>query len=314
MGGDLAPSETVSGAVAAAARGVDVLLVGQTEVLATELAKTGADLPLVEAPDVIGMGDDPARSLREKPGSSISVCAGLVANGSAQGMVSAGSTGAAMAAAAIVIGRIRGVIRPAIATVLPTSGSPTILLDSGANPEVTPEQLVQFAVMGAVAAQILLGVDRPRVGLLSNGEEKGKGRDLERAAYDLIEATSLNFMGNVEGRDIATDRADVVVTDGFTGNVFLKTTEGAAKLVSGYMLESISELTAEVQEAVFPALAKVRERLDPETYGGAQLLGVKGVTVIAHGASTRVAISNALTMASDGAERNLPGRIAEQLG
>jgi phosphate acyltransferase len=314
MGGDLAPSETVSGAVAAAARGVDVLLVGQTEVLATELAKTGADLPVVEAPDVIGMGDDPARALREKPGSSISVCAGLVANGSAKGMVSAGSTGAAMAAAAIVIGRIRGVIRPAIATVLPTSGSPTILLDSGANPEVTPEQLVQFAVMGAVAAQILLGVDRPRVGLLSNGEEKGKGRDLERAAYDLIEATSLNFIGNVEGRDIATDRADVVVTDGFTGNVFLKTTEGAAKLVSGYMLESISELTAEVQEAVFPALAKVRERLDPETYGGAQLLGVKGVTVIAHGASTRVAISNALTMASDGAERNLPGRIAEQLG
>jgi glycerol-3-phosphate acyltransferase PlsX len=314
MGGDFAPSETVSGAVAAASRGVDVVLVGQTGVLANELAKMRADLPIVEAPDVIGMGDDPARALREKPGSSISVCARMVADGSAQGMVSAGSTGAAMAAAAIVIGRIKGVARPAIATVLPTAGSPTILLDSGANPEVTPEQLAQFAVMGSVAAQIMLGVDRPRVGLLSNGEEKGKGRDLERAAYDLIEATSINFIGNVEGRDMATDRADVVVTDGFTGNVFLKATEGTAKLVSLFLLEAVSRLTAEVQEAILPALATVSDKLDPEVHGGAQLLGVRGVTVIAHGSSTRVAISNALTMASDGAERNLPGRIAEQLG
>jgi glycerol-3-phosphate acyltransferase PlsX len=314
MGGDYAPSETVAGAVEAASRGVEVVLVGRPEEIGAELAKLGANLPMVEAMDVIGMGDDPARALREKPRSSISVCAGLVADGSAKGMVSAGSTGAAMAAAAIIIGRLKGVIRPAIATVLPTSGSPTVLIDSGANPEVTADQLVQFAVMGSVATEILLDVERPRVGLLSNGEEKGKGRELEKHAYDLLEASGLNFVGNLEGRDIATDRADVVVTDGFTGNVFLKTTEGAAKLVATYMLEEVSRLPAEVQEAVFPALASVRERLDPETYGGAQLLGVKGVTVIAHGASSRVAIANALTMASDGAERNLPGRIADRLG
>lgn len=314
MGGDHAPTETVAGAVEAGRRGVEVVLVGQGDVIRAELERLGSDLGVVDAPEVIAMGDDPARALREKPGSSISVCAGLVADGTVGGMVSAGSTGAAMAAAAIIIGRIRGVIRPAIASIFPTPGSPTLVLDSGANPEVTPEQLVQFAIMGSVAAQILLGVRRPRVGLLSNGEEKGKGRDLERKAYDLLEAGPLNFVGNIEGRDVATDRTDVVVTDGFTGNVFLKTTEGTGRLVSQYVMEAVLSLPPDVQQQVLPALAAVRDRLDPETYGGAQLLGVRGVTVIAHGSSSRVAIANALTMASDGAERDLPGRIAEQLG
>ena len=314
MGGDFAPMETVAGAVEAARRGVEVLLVGRTDLLKAEMAKHQVELPIVEAPDVISMGDDPAKALREKPGSSIGVCARLVANGDADGMVSAGSTGAAMAAAAIVIGRVRGVARPAIATIFPTAGTPTIVLDSGANPEVSAAQLEQFAIMGAVAAQILLGVEKPRVGLLSIGEEKGKGRDLERAAYGLLEAGPLDFVGNLEGRDIATDRADVIVTDGFTGNVFLKTTEGAAKLVTQYFLEAVSKLSTDVQVHVFPALASVRSKLDPETYGGAQLLGVKGVTVIAHGSSTRVAIANALVMAFEGAEQDLPGRIAEQLG
>jgi len=314
MGGDFAPMETVAGAVEAARRGVEVLLVGRTDLLKAEMAKHQVELPIVEAPDVISMGDDPAKALREKPGSSIGVCARLVANGDADGMVSAGSTGAAMAAAAIVIGRVRGVARPAIATIFPTAGTPTMVLDSGANPEVSAAQLEQFAIMGAVAAQILLGVEKPRVGLLSIGEEKGKGRDLERAAYGLLEAGPLDFVGNLEGRDIATDRADVIVTDGFTGNVFLKTTEGAAKLVTQYFLEAVSKLSTDVQVHVFPALASVRSKLDPETYGGAQLLGVKGVTVIAHGSSTRVAIANALVMAFEGAEQDLPGRIAEQLG
>jgi phosphate acyltransferase len=314
MGGDFAPSETVAGAVEAARRGVDVLLVGQTALLTAELEQHGAELAIVEAPDVIAMGDDPARALREKPGSSIGVCARLVAQGEAEGMVSAGSTGAAMAAAAIIIGRVKGVARPAIATIFPTPGTPTMVLDSGANPDVSAEQLEQFGIMGSVAAQILLGAKSPRVGLLSIGEEKGKGRDLERAAYELLEAGPLDFVGNVEGRDIATDRVDVIVTDGFTGNVFLKTTEGAARLVTRYFQEAVSELPAEVQAEVAPALASVRDRLDPETYGGAQLLGVKGVTVIAHGSSTRVAIANALIMASEGADEDLPGRIAEQLG
>lgn len=313
MGGDYAPSETVAGAVEASRRGVDVLLVGDETAISSELEKHDESLPIVDAPDVIGMGDDPRRALREKPRASISVAAKLVADGSAAGFVSAGSTGAAMAAAAILVGRVAGVARPAIASIWPTPGSPTLVLDAGANPDVKPEQLAQFGIMGSVASQTLLDVAEPRVGLLSNGEEKGKGRDLERAAYDLLDAGPVRFVGNLEGRDIATDKADVIVTDGFTGNIFLKTTEGAAKLVSEYFLEALSDLPSDIQEQVFPALAAVKRRLDYETYGGAQLLGVKSVAVISHGSSTQVAISNALMMARDGAEKDLPGRLSEKI-
>lgn len=313
MGGDLAPAETVAGAVEAARRGVDVVLVGDERALVDELAKHGETLPIVDAPDVIGMGDDPRRALREKPRASITVTARLVAEGEAAGFVSAGSTGAAMAAAAIIIGRLPGVSRPAIASIWPTPGSPTMVLDAGANPEVKPGHLLQFGIMGSVATSTLLGVESPRVGLLCNGEEKGKGRDLERAAYDLLEAAPIRFVGNLEGRDIATDKADVIVTDGFTGNIFLKTTEGAAQLVTEYFLEALSSLPAETQELVLPALAAVKSRLDYETYGGAQLLGVKSVTVISHGSSTRVAVANALSMAQDGAEKDLPGRLSAQI-
>lgn len=313
MGGDYAPSETVAGAVEAASRGVDVVLVGHHESLEIELSKLGTSLPIVDAADVIGMGEEPGRALRERPQASINVAARLVAEGSADGFVSAGSTGAAMAAAAIVIGRIKGVSRPAIAVIFPTPVTPTLVLDAGANPDVKPEQLAQFGIMGSVAVQALFGVEDPRVGLLSIGEEKGKGRDLERAAYDLLDAGPTNFVGNLEGRDIATDKADVIVTDGFTGNVFLKTTEGTAKLVTQYLLEALSKLSPDIQEQVFPAVAAVGEVLDYETYGGAQLLGVKSVAVMAHGSSSRVAISNALSLARDGAEGDLPGRLAEQL-
>ena len=313
MGGDNAPTEIVAGAVDASHRGVDVVLVGEHVTLEAELAKHATRLPIVDAPEVIGMSDDPARSLREKPGASITVAAKLVAEGSAAGLVSAGSTGAAMAAAAIIIGRIKGVSRPSIASLFPTPGSPTLVLDSGANPDVKPDQLAQFGVMGSVAAQVMLGLTEPRVGLLSNGEEKGKGRDLERAAYDLLESAPINFIGNVEGRDVATDRADVIVTDGFTGNILLKTTEGAVQIVALYLLEELSQLDPAVQEAAMPALFRVRQRLDWETYGGAQLLGIKGVVVIAHGASSRVAIANALVLARDSADRDLPGRLAVEL-
>jgi len=313
MGGDNAPSETVAGAVEASRLGVDVVLVGHHEALQKELASHDTRLPIVDAMEVIGMGDDPARALREKPQSSINVAARLVAEGSAEGFVSAGSTGAAMAAAAIVIGRIKGVSRPAIATTFPTPGTPTIVLDSGANPEVKPEQIAQFGIMGSVASESLFGVNKPRVGLLSIGEEKGKGRDLERAAYELLEKGPTNFVGNLEGRDIAMDKADVIVTDGFTGNVFLKTTEGTVKLVSQYLLEALSEMPEEIQERAIPALAAVGERLDYETYGGAQLLGVKSVAVIAHGSSSRVAIANAIVLARDAAKSDLPGRLATQL-
>ena len=313
MGGDNAPIETVAGAVDASARGVDVVLVGNPDLLQAELAKHDTRLPIVDALEVIHMGEDPATALREKPGASITVAARLVAEKLASGMVSAGSTGAAMAASAIIIGRIKGVSRPSIASIFPTPGSPTLVLDSGANPEVKPEQIVQFAIMGSVASEVLLGTNDPRVGLLSIGEERGKGRDLERAAYELLEQAPIRFIGNLEGRDVANDKSDVIVTDGFTGNVFLKTMEGAAQVVARYAMEELSKLDPEVQEAALPALFSVRQRLDYETYGGAQLLGVKGVVVIAHGSSSRVAIANALVMARDGAERDLPGRLAARL-
>ncbi len=313
MGGDLAPVETVAGAISAAGSGVDVVLVGARARLEAELARHDADLPIVDAPDVIGMADDPARALREKPNASITVSARMVASGEADGFVSAGSTGAAMAAAAIIIGRVKGASRPAIATIFPTPGTPTLLLDSGANPEVKASQLAEFAVMGSVAAAALLGADPPRVGLLSIGEERGKGRDVEREAYGLIESGPVHFVGNVEGRDVATDKVDVMVTDGFTGNVFLKATEGTASLISKYVLEALSTLPGETQAAVFPALAGVRERMDWETYGGAPLLGIKGAALIAHGSSSRRAISNALLMAHDSANKDLPRLISEAL-
>jgi glycerol-3-phosphate acyltransferase PlsX len=311
MGGDRAPVETVAGAVQASAEGVEVVLVGDRTLLKPQLQELGADLEIVHAAQTIGMGDDPAAALRDKPDSSISVAARLVKEGRAGAMVSAGSTGAAMAAAAILIGRAKGVIRPTIASVIPTPGTSTLVLDSGANPEVKPEHLVQFALMGTVAAEVFFGMTNPRVGLLNIGEEKGKGRSLEKEAYELLAQTSVNFIGNVEGRDLATGRADVWVTDGFVGNVLLKVTEGVAAMVLDLATESLAGTTK--RSTVVDALAPLRRRLDYEHTGGAHLLGVNGVVVISHGSSGRTAIANALRMAHDGMERDLVGRMTSRL-
>jgi len=318
MGGDHAPRQTVLGALDAAARGIDVVLVGDERLLDAELAEAGAILPVVHAAESIGMGEDPAAAARAKRQSSVAVAARLVAEGEADGMVSAGSTGAAMAAAAIVIGRITGVSRPAIATIFPL-GIPTVVLDAGANIDVKPEHLVQFAIMGAVVAQVYLDRPEPTVGLLNIGEEKGKGRDLEREAHDLIALRAdIRFVGNVEGRDLGKGTADVIVTDGFTGNVLLKTAEGTARAVGRVILESLADdQDPSVQEAsavLLPRLMSLRARFDPEAYGGAHLVGVRGTVVIAHGSSSRVAIANALGLASEGAERGLVRRIEAGLG
>lgn len=317
MGGDFAPQQTVLGALDAAARGVDVVLVGDEPVLVEHLAEAGAHLPIVHAPETIGMGDDPAAAIREKKGASVTVAARLVAEGEADGTVSAGSTGAAMAAAAIVIGRVKGASRPAIATIFPV-GSPTVVLDAGANTEVKAEHLVQFAVMGSVFAQIYLDRPAPTIGLLNIGEEAGKGRDLEKEAHALLTARVPGFVGNVEGRDLGRGTADVFVTDGFTGNVLLKTAEGVARVVGRFVLEGLAgEQDPAVQEAigvVLPKMMTLRERFDPEAYGGAHLLGVRGTVVIAHGSSSRRAIANALVMAAEGAERGLVARIEAGLG
>jgi glycerol-3-phosphate acyltransferase PlsX len=313
MGGDFAPQQTVLGAIDAVSRGVDVVLVGDEEPIRAELEKVGGpDLLVVHAPEVIGMSEDPAAAIREKKRSSISVAAGLVRDGEAAGMVSAGSTGAAMAAAAIVIGRVAGVSRPAIAMIFPL-GTPTVVLDAGANIDVKPEHLAQFAVMGSVIAQVYLDVDEPTVGLLNIGEEAGKGRDLEKATFRLMSEQAIRFVGNVEGRDLGRGKADVIVTDGFTGNVLLKTAEGTARAVGRVILEAIAaDEDPDVQAAsrvILPRLMSLRERFDPEAYGGAHLVGVKGTVVIAHGSSSRVAIANALAMAAEGAERGLVTRI-----
>ncbi|MDX1689529.1 MAG: phosphate acyltransferase PlsX [Acidimicrobiia bacterium] len=312
MGGDHAPTETVRGALDAVERGVDVVLVGDRVLLEEVLDRHDASLPVVHAPDVIGMSEDPAAAIREKKGAPVSVAARLVADGEAAGFVSAGSTGAAMAAAAVVIGRIRGVKRPAIATIFPV-GTGTVLLDAGANLEVRAEHLYQFGLMGSVVAEIYLDVAEPTVGLLNIGEEASKGRDLERSAHDLLSGSPIRFAGNVEGRDVGRGVADVFVTDGFTGNVLLKTAEGIARLVGRLVLESIADdddpAVQEAAQVVLPKLLGLRERLDPEAYGGAHLVGARGTVVIAHGSSSRVAIANALSLAAEGADRGIVERI-----
>jgi glycerol-3-phosphate acyltransferase PlsX len=260
------------------------------------------------ASQIIGMDDDPAHAIREKKDASVVVASRMVADGEADAVVSAGSTGAAMACAAFVIGRLKGVSRPAIASFFPTG---QVVMDMGANLEVKAPNLLQFAVMGSALSQVYRHVEHPKVGLLNIGEEPTKGRDIEREAHKILAASDLiNFVGNVEGRDIATDKADVIVTDGFTGNVLLKTSEGAAKVVQNLIFEVLAK--PEYQDAVaqlMPAFLELRERLSPESVGGAQLVGTNGVVVIAHGSSSRVAVSNAIGMAVEGAESGLVGKI-----
>ncbi|NNC40602.1 MAG: phosphate acyltransferase PlsX [Acidimicrobiia bacterium] len=314
MGGDHAPDEVIAGGITAAEAGHDVVLVGDQAVISDRLAALGAELPFVAAGEVIEMSDDPARAIREKSDSSIAVAAKLVKSGEADALVSAGSTGATLAAAAVILRRAKGVVRPVIASIFPTPGSHTVVLDSGANPDCRPEHLVQFGIMGALVAELYLDVPHPRVGLLNIGEEEGKGRELEKEAFTLLSQTDLNFIGNVEGRDLASDRADVFVTDGFTGNVLLKTTEGAVQFIVEYLQAALIKLPPEDLALVAPVMSEVRQRLDHEEYGGGHLLGTNGVVVIAHGSSSRVAIANAVAMASDGADRDLAGHVARRLG
>ena len=313
MGGDHAPAQIVLGAVDAAKEGHDVVLVGDPARIEPLLEDVGFDLDVVAASEIIGMGDDPTTAMRDKKDASILVAARLVANGEAVGVVSAGSTGATMAAAAFIIGRLPGVARPAIATLFPGG---TVVLDSGANLVCGAKHLVQFGVMGAALAEALLGIKEPRVGLVNVGEEDGKGRDLEREAFGgLASLEGLNFVGNVEGTDIGSGKVDVLVTDGFTGNVLIKTAEGAARLVQSVMRDVLSlPAHAQAAAALVPAFTEMSDRVNPETYGGGHLLGTKGVVVIAHGSSSRVAMTNAIAMASEGASHGLVEKIATGLG
>lgn len=297
MGGDHAPAEIVAGVHLAAAEGIPVCFVGPSDLADTR------GLPLIEATEVIEMDDDPATSVRRKKNSTLVVAAEAVKNGKASAMISAGNTGATMASALLRMGRISGVARPAIATPIPApGGTPSILIDSGANAEVQPEWLVQFAIMGSVYARRRYGIENPRVGLLSIGEEPGKGDTLRKEAFELLSAShSINFIGNVEGRDIMGHDVDVVVTDGFTGNVTLKALEGSLKTVVKTLFSALGAKPEykEHADALMPAFLDLYAQFDPDNTGGAILLGVDGVCIISHGSSSATAMLNGIRCAEE---------------
>ena len=307
MGGDRAPGEILAGAHAAAALGIPIVVVGPAG-----LDGIG-DLPLIEASEVIEMHDDAAQGVRRKKDSTLVRAAEAVRDGKASAMISAGNTGATMASALLRMGRIKGVNRPAIATPLPVPGhAPNILLDAGANAEVQAEWLVQFAQMGSIYSQLRFGVELPKVGLLSIGEEPGKGDSLRKEAYELLAvAPGINFIGNVEGRDAVTKTADVIVTDGFTGNVMLKTLEGGLRMLIGEILKAFGseEHYKPHADALLPALLPLYEQMSPETYGGAILLGVDGVCVISHGSSSATAMLNGIKVAKEMVDVDIVGRL-----
>ena len=315
MGGDKAPNEIVDGAKRAATElEVPVVLVGRPG----DIHDPG-ELDVVAASEVIAMDADPASSVRTMKDSSLVRAAELVRDGKASAMVSAGNTGATMASALLRMGRIKGVSRPAIATPIPVPGSdtPTVLLDAGANAECQAEWLVQFAQMGAVYATARYGIVAPKVALLSIGEEPTKGDALVKDTHKLLEAgdwigsTSATFVGNVEGRDLMTDEADVVVTDGFTGNVALKTLEGGLKTLVASLLSAFdsSDEAREASTKLWPVLGPLYDTLDPENTGGAMLLGVEGVCIISHGSSSATAMVNAVRVARDMVESDVVAHL-----
>ena len=308
MGSDRGPEEIVAGALAAASETVEPIIVGPRGLDAKGLS-------LLEADDVIAMEEKPTEAVRSKPGSSLVVACKAVSEGQADAVVSAGNTGAMLAACLLELRRIPGVRRPAIAVTIPARRGPSVLLDSGANADARPEDLLQFAHMGAVFAEEILDVREPTIRLLSIGEEEEKGNQLTLEAHDLLQTSDLNFAGNTEGRDLIAGAADVVVTDGFTGNVALKLLEGTIKNVLDAFRE---EITASLRGRIGgllirPGARRLRERLDPDTYGGAYLLGLRGLAVIAHGNSSRRAIENAVRLAARGVEHDVVGRLAQRI-
>ncbi|MFQ5945134.1 MAG: phosphate acyltransferase PlsX [Anaerolineae bacterium] len=316
MGGDLGPAVTVDGAVRAARElGVEVLLVGRKEKIQAELARhrtAGLTLPVVEARQVVEMEDKPAAAVRKKKDASIVVAMNLVKEGRADALVSVGNTGGVYAAALWHLGRIRGIRRAALSVVFPTVASPALLLDMGANMDCKPEYLLQFGIMGSVYTERVMGVESPRVGLISTGEEEGKGSTLAIETYDLLAASGLNFVGNLEGKDLPLGLADVVVTDGFTGNVIIKLAEGVGGLLVSALEEEVrrSPVTLVGGLLASSAFKRVRRRVDYTEYGGAALLGVDGVVIIGHGRSNAEAVKNALKVAVQAAERGVVGAIA----
>ncbi len=320
MGGDFFPQVPVEGAVIAVKdfSDIQVILVGDEDKIKEELQKY--DYPkdrisIVHSTEIIDMGEAPATAIRKKKDSSIVVGAKLVKKGEADAFVSAGNTGACMSAGVLKIGRIKGVNRPAIATVFPNINDQTVVLDIGANVDISSEELLQFALMGKIFAEKVLNKPNPRVGLLSIGEEEHKGNKLIHETYPMLKKMPINFIGNVEGRDIFNGRVDVVVCDGFVGNIVLKTAEGLFSVIRNILKEEAKKNVMTMLGGVLmkPAIDGLKKRLDYTEYGGSPLLGVKGITIIAHGSSNAWAIRNAIRVARDALINNVVGEIENNI-
>ncbi|MGQ9492962.1 MAG: phosphate acyltransferase PlsX [Anaerolineae bacterium] len=317
MGSDRHPQPDVEGAVQAAREyGVEIVLVGRQEVVEPELAKynlPGINISLVHASQIIEMKEHPAAAVKSKKDASMVVAMQMLKRGEVDAFVSAGNSGGILASALFYLGRIKGVKRPALSSVFPTRKGPCFMLDLGANTDCKPEYLLQFAIMGSVYAERVLGIANPRVAIVSNGEEEGKGNVLVQETYPLLKASGLNFVGNAEGKDIPAGFADVIVTDGFTGNVIVKLTEG----VAGFLLEIIKEEIKNRPLAVVGALLakgafdQVRRRLDYREYGGGPLLGVDGIVIVAHGRSDSLAMKNAIRVAKQAVEQGTLNAIRD---
>src|ERR1051326_7708486 len=320
MGTDSAPAPEIDGAIMAAReKYAKVLLVGPQDVLKRELARRhalGAGIELIHASEAITMEDTAAKAFRQKRDSSIRVAVRLVQQGKAEGLISAGNTGAVMTTVKIVLGTLQGVDRPALAAVFPTSqGKAAVLLDVGANVDCKASHLEQFAIMGEIYYRVIFGAEQPRVGLLSIGEEEHKGNELTREAFALLKQLRLNFLGNVEGRDLYNGRADVIVCDGFIGNVALKISEGLVEAVSALLKDALSRTISSKIGYVLSrrAFRHFRKLMDYSEYGGAPLLGVKGICIICHGRSNPNAIKNAVRVAAEFAEGGVNEKIEREL-
>ncbi|VAV85175.1 Phosphate:acyl-ACP acyltransferase PlsX (EC 2.3.1.n2) [hydrothermal vent metagenome] len=318
MGGDKAPSVVVEGSVEAASLGVPVVLVGDTAKIKAELARrktAGLPIEIQHASQVVEMCESPVKAIRKKKDSSIKVCFDIVKRGEASAVVSAGNSGAAMAAGMLVLRKLKGVDRPAIAVSVPTMKEPAVVLDVGGNVDCKPLHLVQFAMMGDVYAKYVLKETKPRIGLLSNGAEEGKGNELTRAANELLKKTSLNYTGYVEGKDIYSGNVDVVVTDGFVGNVVLKLSEGLVDAVVTMLKEEIqASLPAKLGYLLARgAFKNLKKKIDYDEYGGAPLLGIDGTCMISHGSSSSKAIKNAIIKASEFVKEGVNDHLTEEL-
>jgi glycerol-3-phosphate acyltransferase PlsX len=322
MGGDFAPQEIVAGTLEAAEKlqGIEKLfLVGDETAIQAELSKHKGTIPscieIIHASQVVGMGESPAGAIRRKKDSSIARSVELVKDGKADAIFSAGNTGAAVAAATLKLRTLEGVARPAIAAIMPTPKDPFILLDAGANPDSTPEMIQQYAVMGAIYSREILGVKKPTIGLVSIGEEAAKGNETTKKTFSLLEQSHLNFIGNVESRDLFEGKVNVAVCDGFVGNVVLKTTEAVARMISTWLktmfkANPLRILGYFISRGVFK---EMKTRADPSSYGGAPLLGANGVVIIGHGSSNAIATYNAIRVASEAIDHDLNHLIEAEL-